>query len=153
MPDENSVRTVNAAARPFAAPARIATSRDRLAGDIRKLLDEVWPVLRGEGVRTGHNIVVYFPGPAGSFSIEAGVETFSEFTGSGAVQPASTPSGEVATIAHYGEYSKLGTAYAALEQWCADHGRRPAGVNWEVYGDWDDDPAKVRTDVYFLLAS
>ena len=29
--------------------------------------------------------------------------------------------------------------------------REPAGVNWEVYGDWDDDPAKRRTDVYFLL--
>jgi hypothetical protein len=24
-------------------------------------------------------------------------------------------------------------------------------VNWEVYGDWDDDPPKRRTDVYFLL--
>jgi hypothetical protein len=24
-------------------------------------------------------------------------------------------------------------------------------VNWEVYGDWDDDPARRRTDVYFLL--
>jgi hypothetical protein len=24
-------------------------------------------------------------------------------------------------------------------------------VNWEVYGDRDDDPARRRTDVYFLL--
>jgi len=24
-------------------------------------------------------------------------------------------------------------------------------VNWEIYGDWDDDPAKRRTDVYKLL--
>ena len=30
------------------------------------------------------------------------------------------------------------------------HGRL-ARVNWEVYGDWDDDPAKRRTDIYFLL--
>jgi hypothetical protein len=44
-------------------------------------------------------------------------------------------------------------AYAALEQWCRDNGRRSAVVNWEVYGDWDDDPAKRRTDVYFLLES
>jgi hypothetical protein len=27
----------------------------------------------------------------------------------------------------------------------------PSGTNWEVYGDWDDDPARRRTDVYFLL--
>ena len=42
-------------------------------------------------------------------------------------------------------------AYAALQQWRAGDGRRPAGVNWEVYGDWDDDPAKRRTGVCFLL--
>ena len=42
-------------------------------------------------------------------------------------------------------------AYAALTQWCADSKRRTAGVSWEVYGDWEDDPAKRRTDIYFLL--
>ncbi len=42
-------------------------------------------------------------------------------------------------------------ATAALERWCREAGRRPAGVNWEVYGDWDEDPAKRRTDVYCLL--
>jgi hypothetical protein len=45
----------------------------------------------------------------------------------------------------------MAPAYAALEQWFRETGRRPAGVSWEVYGDWDDDPAKRRTDVYFLL--
>jgi hypothetical protein len=39
----------------------------------------------------------------------------------------------------------------ALEQWCASHGRRRAGVNWEVYGDPAKDPAQTRTDIYFLL--
>lgn len=47
----------------------------------------------------------------------------------------------------------MAPAYAALEQWCKDNGRRPAGVSWEVYGDWDDDPVRRRTDVYFLLES
>jgi hypothetical protein len=42
-------------------------------------------------------------------------------------------------------------ADAALESWCRDNGRHPAGANWEVYGDWDEDPANVRTDVYMLL--
>ena len=45
----------------------------------------------------------------------------------------------------------MGAASAALEAWCTSAGRGPAGVNWEVYGDWDDDPARRRTDVYFLL--
>jgi hypothetical protein len=25
-------------------------------------------------------------------------------------------------------------------------------VSWEVYGDWDDDPARRRTDLYKLLS-
>jgi effector-binding domain-containing protein len=57
----------------------------------------------------------------------------------------------VATTAHFGDYAQMAGAYAALEQWWTGNGRRPAGVSWEVYGDWDDDPAKVRTDIYFLL--
>jgi effector-binding domain-containing protein len=69
----------------------------------------------------------------------------------GEIQPVSTPAGEVATTAHFGDYAQMAPAYDALEQWWTGSGRRPAGVSWEVYGDWDDDPAKVRTDIYFLL--
>ncbi len=64
MSVETSVRIENVAGRPFAAAARTATSPARLSGDIRKLLDEVWPVLRDQAVRTGHNVVVYYAGPA-----------------------------------------------------------------------------------------
>ena len=56
-----------------------------------------------------------------------------------------------ARTGHFGDYAQMAPAYAALEQWWTRNGRRPAGVSWEVYGDWDDDPAKVRTDIYFLL--
>jgi len=52
---------------------------------------------------------------------------------------------------HWGAYSEMAPAYAALEQWCRAHGRRQAGLSWEVYGDWSDDPAQLRTDSYFLL--
>jgi hypothetical protein len=30
-------------------------------------------------------------------------------------------------------------------------GREIALPFWEVYGDWSDDPAKLRTDVLYLL--
>jgi effector-binding domain-containing protein len=147
-PDE--VHTSQAAPRVLAA-VTAETTRQRLGTDIVRLLDMVWPVLREQDVRTGHNVVVYYPGEGGAFRIVAGVEVFTDFGGHGEVQRVTTPAGEVATTAYYGDYSGLGRAYAALDRWCADNGRRPAGVNWEVYGDWDDDPAKVRTDVYFLL--
>jgi effector-binding domain-containing protein len=111
----------------------------------------VWPVLREQDVRTGHNVVVYYRGQGGTFTIVAGVEVFTDFADRGEVRGVSMPSGETAATAHYGEYSDLAGAYEALEQWCKDNGRRPAGVNWEIYGDWDDDPVTRRTDIYFLL--
>ena len=144
------IRTERDDARTLAA-VRATTTQQRLGADIVRLLDLVWPVLREQGVRTGHNVVVYYGAESGAMTIDAGVEALADFTEHGEVRRVCTPPGEVATTAHYGEYSDLARAYAALEQWCADNGRRPAGVNWEVYGDWNDDPAKRRTDVYFLL--
>lgn len=70
------VRTESASPRALAA-VRAQTTRQQLGTDIVRLLDLVWPVLREQGVSTGHNVV--------------------------------------------------------------------------VYGDWEEDPAKRRTDVFFLL--
>jgi len=144
------VRTESASPRALAA-VRAQTTRQQLGTDIVLLLDLVWPVLREQGVSTGHNVVVYYGGEAGRLTIEAGVEALTDFTDRGQVRHAATPPGEVAVATHYGEYSDLASAYAALDLWCRDTGRRPAGVSWEVYGDWEEDPAKRRTDVFFLL--
>jgi effector-binding domain-containing protein len=136
--------------RPLAAIGT-TTTHQRLGADILRLLDMIWPVLRERNVRTGHNVVVYHGSDGGTLRIDVGVETFSDFAGRGEIRRTSTPSGEVATTAHHGEYSDLALAYAALERWCRESGRRPAGVSWEVYGDWDDNPARRRTDVFLLL--
>jgi effector-binding domain-containing protein len=145
------VRVEQAMPRILAA-VQAVTTPERLSTDIIRLLDQVWPLLREQGARTGHNVVIYRPGEAGALTIDAGVEVLSGFTESGPVRRVTTPAGEVAVTAHFGEYSALGGAYAALEQWCTANGRGSAGVNWEVYGDWDEDPAKRRTDVYALLS-
>jgi len=144
------VRTEQAQPRPLAA-IRARIPRDRVGENIIAMLDVIWPVLRAQGAVTGHNVVIYNGAEDGLLTVDVGVEVPAGFAADGDVRPAATPSGEVAATAHFGDYARLGDAYTALEQWCASHGRRPAGVNWEVYGDWDDDPAKVRTDVHFLL--
>ena len=144
------VRTEHAEARPLAA-IRTTTTRPELGATILRLLDRIWPVLREQGVRTGHNVVVYHAGDESSLDVEVGVEAFSAFTDQDPVRRTATPSGDVATVAHYGEYSEMAPAYEALERWCESNGRRPAGPSWEVYGDWADDPAERRTDIYFLL--
>ena len=148
MPYE--VRTSQAGPRVLAA-VRATTTRPRLGPDIIRLLDQVWPLLRAEGVRTGHNVVLYYGGSDAAMTIAAGVEVFSDFTAHGEVERITTPSGEVAAVTHWGEYSQMAPAYAAIERWRTAHQRRPAGVSWEVYGDWADDPGQRRTDIYFLL--
>jgi len=130
------------------AVARGGASRAELSKTILRLLDMVWPVLRAQRVRTGHNVVLYFGGLA---HIEAGVEVFGEFVDVGDVRHSQTPSGPVVSTAHWGEYSEMSGAYAALERWCAVNGRQQTGTSWELYGDWADDPQQRRTDIYLLL--
>jgi hypothetical protein len=61
--------------------------------------------------------------------------------------------GLAAVMTHLGSYGALGGAHTAVREWCREHGRRCAGLNWEVYGHWVDPPAVPRTDVYYLLDS
>jgi effector-binding domain-containing protein len=64
---------------------------------------------------------------------------------------ASTPGGAVATTVHIGPYNQMKSAHVAIHEWVRENGRHIAGPSWEVYGDWSDDPAKLRTDIYYLL--
>ena len=138
------------AARPIAS-VRATVAQQDLGNEIRRLLGEVWTVLSAQKVRAGHNIVVYRGGADGELDIEAGVEILGHFAETDAVRRSATPSGEVAWASHYGDYSQMHGAYDAIEEWLRASQRTSAGVGWELYGDWDEDSAKVRTDVYVLL--
>jgi effector-binding domain-containing protein len=84
-------------------------------------------------------------------NVECGVEVFQTFTGNDRVVCSKLPDGFVATAVHWGPYHRLGEAHDAIRKWCTEHGHGPAGPAWEVYGHWEDDPAKLRTDVFYLL--
>jgi effector-binding domain-containing protein len=47
--------------------------------------------------------------------------------------------------------ARLSEAYSAIQNWSKESGRQFAGPFWELYGHCNDDPAKVRTDIYYLL--
>jgi effector-binding domain-containing protein len=145
------VRMEQAAPRRLAAVRSVTTPRE-LGQAIGRSLGIVWPAVREQGVRFGHNVFVYREGEPGTLIVEIGVEVLGDFTAGGEIQIVQTPPGEVATAAYYGDdYTQMAPVYQALGQWCASNGRRPAGVNWEVYGDPAPDPAQTRTDIYFLL--
>jgi len=125
-------------------------------GDVwRTALDQVWAFLRTQpGLRTdGHNIFVYHhPGTDGDrMKADFGVEVTREFEASGEVRSIRTPAGEAAVATHVGPYDGLATAHRAIHQWVRENGRSLAGTSWEIYGDWNEDPAKLETLVLYLL--
>lgn len=113
----------------------------------------VWGVMRAQHVSgAGRHVALYLDG---EINLEVGVELEAPFAGHGEVVGSALPAGTVATAVHFGPYAQLGAAHRAIRDWCADHGRELAGPNWEVYGHWEEawnsDPAKIRTDVFYLL--
>ncbi|HEY1602848.1 MAG TPA: GyrI-like domain-containing protein [Pirellulales bacterium] len=136
------------------APQPLAVVRLQAnAGDLSRVIPaacgEVWAFVRSAPIENaGRHVAVYLDG---EINIECGVEVAGPFCGDGRVVPSTTPGGRVASTVHIGPYHLLGNAHAAIRKWCRDNGQRSCGPNWEIYGHWNDDPAQVRTDVFYLL--
>ncbi len=131
------------------AVVRRRARQTELAVVVPQACGEVWEFARSAGLpRPGRHLAVYLDDV---MNIEVGVELEQPFTSDGRVVCSSTPAGLVATAAHFGPYGRLGEAHNAIQRWCKENGRQPAWPCWEVYGHWTDDPAQLRTDVFYLL--
>jgi effector-binding domain-containing protein len=144
--------TIGTVERQLVAAARQRTTFAAISREIRVLLNDPWAFVRAQpGLWTdGHNVAIYRDMANGG-SIEVGIQVVRPFEETDLVVCSSTPGGTVARTAHYGPYDQLRAAHEAVTAWCREHGHQTALPFWEIYGDWDDDPAKVRTDVLYLL--
>lgn len=127
-------------------PQRIAAVSGKathatLPARIRALFDQFYAGFKGKG---GLNVVYYPACGPGEFDIQCGVLLDH---GDSAL-----PAGTVATTAYWGPYDRMKPAHEAIHRWAREHGRKLAGPSWEVYGHWSDDPAKLRTDIFYLLS-
>jgi effector-binding domain-containing protein len=131
------------------AVVRCRASQPRLPQVVPQLCGDVWKFIQASGsLHGGRHLALYLDC---AINLEVGAEVDQAFVGDGRVVCSQTPAGLVATTAHFGPYNRLGDAHAAIVKWCSDHGHALAGPNWEVYGHWIDDPAQLRTDVFYLL--
>ena len=147
------VRTHSALVRHLAVVLR-RLKWSELGSNLIPLLDRVYVQVRaGRVAQSGHNVFVYRDPTKDGVTVEVGVEVPGPFDAMDDVVYSSTPSGEVASTLHIGPYSDLGGAYDALAKWCKEHNRPRAKTYWEVYGDWNEDPAKLETEVFYLLES
>jgi effector-binding domain-containing protein len=136
--------------RPLLA-IRTRLTMDDLNNRIPNLLHQIYEAVAGRGVLSGQNVVVYRgDGPVLDVEIGSGVK--------GKIEPPEgvvlieTPAGEAAHTIHWGEYPAITQAHQAIVAWCLAGGHALAGPRWEVYGERTEDPARRRTDVYYLLA-
>lgn len=113
---------------------------------------EAWAFIRATGIpRPGRNLALYLA----DGSVAAGAEVSGQFAGNARVHCSQLPAGRVAHTVHYGPYSGLSEAHAAMQKWCAEQGHRRTGDSWELYGHWQErwhaEPSNIRTDVFQLL--
>ncbi|HVS39840.1 MAG TPA: GyrI-like domain-containing protein [Gemmataceae bacterium] len=151
---EYTIRLEQHAAQPLAVVRRRASLQD-LAKVVPAACGTVWTVLRAQQVPgAGRHVAVYWDD---QINLEVGAEVAGPFAGHGEVVGSATPSGPVAATTHFGPYGQLHQAHRAICRWCASNGHSLAGPNWEVYDHWKDeyntDPSKSRTDVFYLLAA
>jgi effector-binding domain-containing protein len=145
---EYRVEVKQVAAQPIAVVRRRA-SQQELSRVVPDACGTVWAVLRSQQVSgAGRHVAVYYDG---QINLEVGAEVDPSFAGYGEVVASHTPAGTVATTTHLGPYHLLVGAHEAVLKHCRDHGHALAGPSWEVYGHWTDDPARLQTDVYYLL--
>ena len=143
------VSVTEMAARPTAVVAA-ATSWAEYPTLWPQLSGEVWGCLRAGGITRGcRNIMLYLDDVP---HVEVGVLLSQPCPLTGPVVASALPAGRAAMTVHRGPYSGLGAAHQAVQDWCAAQGLRTAGPRWEIYGPHDDDPAKVWTEVHYLLA-
>ena len=137
---------------PLAVIRRQARSSE-LARVVPECCGVVWNAVRAQQTQAGRHVAIYWDG---SIRLEVGVELHGPFAEHGEIVCSATPSGAVASATHYGPYAGLGAAHEAIRQWCVANNHRLAGPNWEIYGhwqrQWDTDPSRIRTDVYYLLS-
>jgi effector-binding domain-containing protein len=149
----HTVEMVTVTACSTAVSRGVAKSWEEFPSRWKPMLDGVWAFLRHNDLRTeGHNIMVYRSNVP-NLEFEVGVQVTRTFEPAGAVVPSNLPHGRAAHTIHIGAYGALGEAHDAIARWCRTNGHAPSGTRWEVYGDWEEDPAKLQTDVYWLLES
>jgi effector-binding domain-containing protein len=143
---------VETAAEQLVAACRQRTRFKMISREIGDLLSRPWAFLKehSELRRDGHNVAIYWD-EKGAGSIEVGVQVVAGFAETSEVLCSATPAGPVARTSHFGPYNQLGPAHEAVRKWCKQNQRQFVMPFWEVYGDWDDNPAKLRTDVFYLL--
>ena len=150
------ITTSRVEARPIAS-IDVHASPDELDGLIPGLLDEVWTQLEQVGLdRPANNVVIYYG--RRRCTSRTGIEVPARWEGEpggrgarGALRDSGRPGGQD------GARRPLRNSWARPTMRCGAGAPTRAISRWdrcgEVYGDWNDDTSKLRTEVFYLIES
>jgi len=100
----------------------------------------------------GHTLTLWRPPIDGRLDMEPGILVGRTFEPVGEVVPSALPAGRAAHLVIVGPYDGLPQAWETLFDWCSKQRLKPAGINWEIYGDMVGNPPQPTTSLYRLLA-
>jgi effector-binding domain-containing protein len=127
------------------------TSRAGLTKAIQTYFDRLYAsgaLLPGHG----HNFILYRAATGADLRLTVGVLDRAPGEADADVAAVHVPGGRAITATHWGDYGGLRVTYDALHAEVRARGLKLAPLSLEIYGDWSNDPAKVRTDIYLYLA-
>jgi effector-binding domain-containing protein len=150
MPDCKIVTTERRPTAVVRVKARMSELREAQQTG-RARLAEVLPTL---GVsQLEHSCTLWRPPVDGVLDMEPGVLVSGAFVAVDDVVPSELPAGRAAYFLLRGSFEGLPGAWKTLLDWCAAEKLTLAGVNWEIYGPWQDvEPDQLETALYALLA-
>jgi hypothetical protein len=152
--DAISVKVVDSM--PLAAVRRQVTAKT-LPQEVVKA--PIWSLVESRGLKSlGQTVLIFHDRDnemlrfqPGGVTVDVGVLLSEPFEGDRALQCVLTPAGRVAWARHHGHYELLPTIHGDIRAWCAAEGHMIAGINWEHFGHWHEEPERRITDVYYLL--
>jgi effector-binding domain-containing protein len=135
------------------AVIRRQARQSELSRLVPELCGRVWKAVRAQDAKGGRHVAIYWDA---AIRLEVGVELESAFEERDDVVRSATPAGAVAWTTHLGPYHGLGAAHDAVRQWCETNQHTLAGPSWEIYGhwlpEWNAEPSRIRTDVFYLVS-
>lgn len=116
--------------------------------EIKKLLDHVLGIIRGRSIANkGINWVIYDAGAL--FARAELIPAEMEVSG---LERRVVRLGRHAYWKHVGPYQLLGETCAAMKKSVEVQGLRPGAPLIEIYGHWNEDPAKLETEIVFPVS-
>lgn len=100
----------------------------------------------------GHNFILYQNETREGGTLTIGVLDREPGGGDPDVKAVHVPGGRVITAPHWGDYGSMSSTYTQIHDEMKVRKLKRAPMSLEIYGDWHDDPSKVKTDLHIYLA-